>query len=144
MYIHNYQIHNVLNVYQRQLTQGLANNKQRSTETSQDNSQIAYKRNRQNIIEKVSSNILNKINLLDSNTQSINEFDKVMQHEIQKEKSIDHKKSDKFSFNVINQNNQKISSSIAVDNSEELIYRLDKITQNGNQNKEDTKIDIKV
>jgi len=144
MYIQNYQIHNVLNVYQKQLTQRLANGKQRSTMKSQVISQLDYKRNRQKTIEKVTSNILSKINLLDSGIQSGNKFKNVLQHEIQKEKKIDPKNSKDFSFNIINQNNQKVTSSIAVDNSKDLIYRLDKLIKNEHQNDHDINIDLKV
>jgi hypothetical protein len=143
MYIQNYQIHNVLNVYQKQLTQRLANGKPKSTMKSQVISQHSYRRNRQKTIEKVTSDILNKINVLDKDIQSGNKFKSALQHEVQKEKKIDYKNSKDFSFNVIDQNNQKVTSSITVDNSKDLIYRLDKLIKNEHQNDHDKNIDLK-
>lgn len=122
MYIHNYQIHNVLNVYQRQLTQELASGKQKPVAKSKSNSQFLYKRNRQTVIEKVASNVLEKIDLLNSGTQPNIKLENLSKHEPLNEKNIDQKKIKEFSFNVINQNNQKIASSISVDNTEGLIY----------------------
>lgn len=143
MYIQNYQIHNVLNVYQKQLTQRLANDKPKSTMESQVISQHSYRRNRQKTIEKVTSDILNKINILDKDIQSGNKFKSALQHEVQKEKKIDYKNSKDFSFNIIDQNNQKVTSSITVDNSKDLIYRLDKLIKNEHQNDHDRNIDLK-
>lgn len=121
MYIHNYQIHNVLNVFQRQLTQESAKGKQKSAVDSKVNSQLNYKRDRQTIIEKVASNVLEKINLLDSGTQSSGKFDNVLHRDAQKG-NTDPKKNKEFFFNVIDQNNQKIANSISIDNAEGLIY----------------------
>lgn len=142
MYIHNYQFHNVLNVYQRQLAQGLANGKKETSSKSQVSPQINYKRNRQNIIDKVASNIVNKINLLESDVTPNNEVERVVRYDFQKDKSINHKKPIKFAFNIIDQNNQKVTSSITVDNSADLIYRIDKL--NKNQSNHDPDINIKI
>jgi hypothetical protein len=142
MYIHNYQIHNVLNVYQRQLAQGLANGKKRPSPKSQGSPQINYKRNRQNIIDKVASNIVNKINLRESDVTFNDEVEKVVQRDFQKDKSMNHKRPNKFSFNIIDQNNQKFTSSITVDNSADLICRFDKLNKNQNNHDPDININI--
>ena len=142
MYIHNYQFHNVLNVYQRQLAQGLANGKKEPPPKLQVSPQINYKRNRENIIDKVASNIVNKINLIESDVTPNNEVEKVVRRDFQKDKSSNHKKPKKFSFNIIDQNNQKVTSSITVDNSADLVYRFDEL--NKNQNNHDPDINIKI
>ena len=142
MYIRNYQIHNVLNVYQRQLAQGLTNGKKRPSPKSQGSHQINYKRNRQNIIDKVASNIVNKINLIETNVTSNDDVEKVVQRDLQKNKSVDHKRPKMFSFNIIDQNNQKVTSSITVDNSAELIHRFDKLNKNQNNHDPDININI--
>jgi hypothetical protein len=144
MYIQNYQIHNVLNVYQKQLTQRLADGKQKSTMKSQAISQLDYKRNRQKTIEKITSNIINKINLIDSDIQSDNKSKSVLQHKVQQEKKIDHKNSKYFSFNIIDQNNQKVTNSIAVDNSKDLIYRQNKLIKNEQQSDHDRNINFNI
>ncbi len=130
MYIHNYQIHNVLNVYQRQLTQGVAKGKENAGSKSQVSSQLSYKRDRQTIIEKVASSVLEKINLLDTETQNSDKLSDVSRNPEKKQELMDSKKSKDFSFNMIDQNNQKITSSISVDKSERFIYRLNEITTN--------------
>ncbi len=135
MYIHNYQIHNVLNVYQRQLTHGLAKGKEKANSTSQVSSQLNYKRDRQTIIEKVASSILDKINLLDTESNVSDRLTNVSQDSTKKQESMDSKKLKDFSFNMIDQNNQKVAGSISVDKSERFIYRLnDSLTNEGQAN----------
>ena len=143
MYIHNYQIHNVLNVYQRQLTQGLSGDKQKPASNSQESSQLHYKRDRQTILEKVASNVLEKIDLLEKGTQSGEKFETAMQRAIQKE-SVQHNNSKEFSFNVIDQNNQKVPGTIAVDNTQGLIYYPDKSSQNEKQSNQSIDSTIEV
>lgn len=143
MYIHNYQIHNVLNVYQRQLTQGLSDDKQKPAAKSQENSQLHYKRDRQTILEKVASNVLESIDLLEKGTQSSEKFEGSMQRAIQKE-NLQQNNSKEFSFNVIDQNNKKVAGTISVDNPRGLIYYPDKSIQNEKQSSQpiDSKIEV--
>ena len=63
MYIHSYQIHNVLNDYRKQLSHGPSNNggKNLSASETRDRISISTDGQRQSIMEKISSEIVARI-----------------------------------------------------------------------------------
>lgn len=63
MYIHNYQIHNVLNEYRKQLTRGPegTGRKTSSGQTRNDRVEISDNGQRQSIIDQVSAEIVDRI-----------------------------------------------------------------------------------
>ena len=68
MYIQSYQIHNVLNVYRRQLSQAKPDQAQPSGNhpTSSDSVMISAEGKNQSIMQKVADNVLKKITSVDS------------------------------------------------------------------------------
>ena len=64
MHIHSYQIHNVLNVYRKQLSKGTAGNISRTSaknQPDQDKVDISIGGQRQSLFDKISSEIVERI-----------------------------------------------------------------------------------
>ncbi len=129
MQIQSYQIHNVLNVYRRQLSQGKSKqvSKQMTGDTKADSVTISSKGNNQSVMEKVAANVLKKITNIDPNSG----FNQEIHNQTQNvdEKSQWAGRENQFVFNTIAENNQKETRSIAVDNSQILMNRLDELAK---------------
>jgi hypothetical protein len=129
MHIQSYQIHNVLNVYRRQLSQGTTNQvpDNMANGTSADSVTISSKGNNQSVMEKVAANVLKKITNVDPGSGFGQEMLKQTQPIDKNINSIG--KENVFVFNTIAENNQKETRSIAVDNSQVLMSRLDELAK---------------
>jgi hypothetical protein len=129
MHIQSYQIHNVLNVYRRQLSQGKTNraSDNMANGTKADSVTISSKGNTQSVMEKVAANVLKKITNVDPASGFGQEMLKQTQPMDQKLHMI--AKENEFVFNTIAENNQKETRSIAVDNSQVLMSRLDELAK---------------
>ena len=129
MQIQSYQIHNVLNVYRRQLSQGKLHQVSvgEVASTESDSSTTSTKSKNQSIMEKVAESVLKKITNVDPDSG----FNQEM---IQQTQNVDEAyhaegKENQFTFNTIANNNQKETRSIAVDNSQILMSRLDELAK---------------
>jgi hypothetical protein len=129
MHIQSYQIHNVLNVYRRQLSQGKADQPQHggNRDANSDAITISKQGKNQSIIEKVAAGVLKKITNVDPGSDFSQEMIKQV-HTIQKNQHVV-QKDNAFTFNTIVGDNQKETRSIAVDNSQGLMNRLDELAK---------------
>ena len=129
MHIQSYQIHNVLNVYRRQLSQGNINpvSDNVGDGTKADSVTISSKGNNQSVMEKVAANVLKKITNIDPASGFGQEMLKQTQQIDKNVNSVG--KENEFVFNTIAENNQKETRSIAVDNSQVLMSRLDELAK---------------
>lgn len=129
MNIQSYQVHNVLNVYRRQLSQGKSVNTQHGVikNTQSDSVTISTKEKNQSIMEKVTASVLKKITNVDPESG----FGQEMIKQVQRSPDDPHnnQKDNAFTFNTIAENNQKETRSIAVDNSQVLMNRLDELAK---------------
>ena len=129
MYIQSYQIHNVLNVYRRQLSQGKSelSQKAKAPENKSDSVTISAEGRNQSIMEKVTANVLKKI----TNILPDSDFGQRMIGQMQQEKSemIRVRKENIFTFNTIDKNNLKETRSIAVDDFKGLMNQLDELAK---------------
>ncbi|MFO7716886.1 DVU0524 family FlgM-associated protein [Desulfosarcina sp.] len=128
MHIQSYQIHNVLNVYRRQLSQGKPGPTQHvSHNRRSDSIRISAEAKNQSIMEKVTANVLKKI----TNVTSGSEFEQEMNKQIQNATTdlTNLQKENAFIFNTIEADNQKETRSIAVDDSQGLMNRLDELAR---------------
>ena len=129
MYIQSYQIHNVLNVYRRQLSQGSADHPRQvgTNDAKSDPITISKEAKNQSIMEKVAAGVLKKITNVDPGSafgqEVINQVRDTQQNLI-----VD-QKDNAFVFNTIVGDNQKETRSIAVDNSQGLMNRLDELAK---------------
>ncbi|MBC2711049.1 MAG: hypothetical protein HGJ94_08665 [Desulfosarcina sp.] len=129
MYIQSYQVHNVLNVYRRQLSHSKSDHPQHagSHNTKSDSITISAEGKNQSIMEKVAASVLKKITNIEPGSSFGQEMIKQAQntekdlHTVQKDNA--------FIFNTIVGNNEKETRSIAVDNSQGLMNRLDELAK---------------
>ena len=125
MHIHSYQIHNVLNVYRKQLSQGTA---QRISGTfgkkqqNHDRIDISVKGQRQTLFDKISSEIVERITRFEPGT----EFEAVLADQTDKTGGAADYKDAKieangasqhdsaFTYTLIDEYNQKITQTLPI------------------------------
>ena len=129
MQVPDYQMNNVLKVYCKQLKQNVA--KKRGNKVLQrspmDRIKMRPEGKRRAMIEKVSSDILEKISrygALKEYRQKITEHEKVLSNE---ETSLHKSESKNFVFNEINAINQKSKNSLSVKDSSFLVKKFEQL-----------------
>jgi len=129
MHIQSYQIHNVLKVYRRQLSQGKPDQPpHRGThEIKSEAVTLSTEGKNQSIMEKVAASVLKKVTNLDPGSGFGQEMIKQIQHPEKVRHTVE--RDNAFIFNTIVGNNQKETRSIAVDNSQVLMSRLDELAK---------------
>ncbi len=124
MYVRNYQIHNVLNVYRRQLSQGKSDPPKQvdAHHTQSDTVTTSDEGHNRSTMKKVAANVLKKIT--DVNPES--DFGQEIIKQVQSREKDSHavQKESAFIFNTIVGKNQKETRSLAVNDSLALINRL--------------------
>jgi len=142
MYVPSYQMHNVLNVYSKQLRQNLASEgKNHAPEKPQtDRVNLSPEGKRQATFEKVSRDILDKISRygsLNEPRQGITEYTNVSSDK----GALPHKAEIKtFEFNAIDTINQKSKNTLSVDDSSFLIQRLEQLAKKAGDKKTESGI----
>jgi len=129
MLIQSYQIHNVLNVYRRQLSQAKPNpmGNSGSRNTGSDTVQISVEGKSQSIMEKVADNVLKKITSVEPGFNFGQELADQVRFEADYTSAVE--KENRFVFNTIEGDNQKETRSIAVDDSQVLMDRLNQLAK---------------
>ncbi|MBU1341071.1 MAG: hypothetical protein KKE44_07750 [Proteobacteria bacterium] len=131
MQIPSYQIQNVLKVYSRQLSQGkiLSRNKFGITnKTSADSVTISSEGKRQAIIDKVAANIVDRI--ITEGPKEKNEEKITSQIEKELGKKINFTKDkNQFTYTVIDENNQKITHTLSVEDSKFIVRRMTELAR---------------
>ena len=131
MFVPSYQMHNVLNVYSKQLRHNMAsgNKKALSEKLPADKVSLTPEAKRQATIEKVSKDILEKITRLGSrggvDQEPVEQAKKGAEMEI----AADDGKETTFVFNVIDTINQKRRNTLSVEDSGFLIKRLEQLSK---------------
>ena len=131
MHISNYQMHNVLNVYSKQLSQNGTVNKSKTEfkKTLTDQIDLSPEGKRKATIEKVSNEILNKIselgNKVAADTYDIN---------LSKDQSAPTKEpqgstENEFVFNVIDRVNRKKTTTYSAKDIDFLIKSIEQLTK---------------
>lgn len=137
MYVPSYQMHNVLNVYSKQLRQNMVSEgKGKMPQKPQsDRVNLSPEGKRQATIEKVSKDILDKI----SRYGSLNETrPRTTEYASIKPDNgaIPHITENKtFVFNAIDSINQKSTNTLSVDDSSFLIQRLEQLAKEASDKK---------
>ncbi|MCG8684859.1 MAG: hypothetical protein MI892_08290 [Desulfobacterales bacterium] len=131
MQIPSYQIQNVLKVYSRQLSQGklLGKNKfGNANKVSADSVSISSEGKRQAIIDKVASNIVDRII-----TEGPKEKDEAqITNQIEKElgKKIDFSKGrNQFTYTTVDENNNKVVQTLSVEDSRFVVERMTELAR---------------
>ena len=130
--IPSYQIHKVMKVYTKQLTQSKmfeGQNGPGKKTTAVDQITISVEGNRQAIINKVAAGVVERI----TRSGPKDEFDQGIVSRLEGEigKKMDFAKSQKsqFVFNVIDDKNEKKINTISIEDSKYLIQRLEQLAK---------------
>lgn len=131
MQIPSYQIQNVLKVYSRQLSQGkiLSKNKFGNiNKVSADSVTISSEGKRQAIIDKVAANIVDRI--ITEGPQEKNEERITSQIEQELGKKINFTKDkNQFTYTVIDENNEKVTHTLSVEDSKFIVKRMTELAR---------------
>ncbi len=126
MYIPSYQIRNVLNTYRKHLCER-AGEKQESGVASSHGQNIknAARGKRQTINKMVGCDIFDKINQFCTRLNAEGKTDLQVQMASEKPAGLKHDREKPFIFNVIDENNEKSSHSLSVEDSDFFLKDLD-------------------
>lgn len=114
MYIRSYQIHNVLNDYRKQLSHGPGENgsKNLAGSNAKDRINISADGQRQSIMDKISTEIVERISQSGPQTQ----FEKVLVDQLsnkpQQQAGMSSNNQQDFKYTVIDENNRKITNTL--------------------------------
>jgi hypothetical protein len=131
MQIPSYQIQNVLKVYSRQLSQGkiLSKNKfANANKVSADSVTISSEGKRKAIIDKVASNIVDRIITEGPKEKS----EEIITSQIEKElgKKINFtKEKNQFTYTKIDENNKKVTQTLSVEDSKFIVERMTELAR---------------
>jgi hypothetical protein len=126
MQIPSYQIQNVLKVYSRQLSEGriLSKNKfANANKISADSVTISSEGKRQAIIDKVASNIVDRIITEGPKEKTQEKTTSPIEKEVGKNINFT-KEKNQFTYTKIDENNQKIIHTLSVEDSKFIIQRM--------------------
>lgn len=133
MQIPSYQIQNVLKVYSKQLTQGklLAKSQAAGREgpSSADSVTISAKGKRQAIIDKVATNIVNRIITEGPNENLEEKIAAQIEKEVGKKINFAKSSGNKFTYTHVNENNEKVTKTLSVEDSEFIMKRMTEIAK---------------
>ena len=131
MEIPTYQIHKVMKVYTRQLSQSKMLEKQKAVagKSSMDKINISAEGKRQAIIEKVASDVVERITSFGPKDEFDQEIVDKLEQEIGGKVEFKQSKSSTFVFNVIDSDNNKKTNTVSVKDSEYLLNRLEQLTK---------------
>lgn len=118
MYIQSYQIHNVLNVYRKQLSAGNDAKKGEAPQTAPkgDTVELTARFHRQSLIDQVSAEIVDRI----AQGGSQKRFEDAIASEWQRTAVAGKKRGDRreaaFTYSVIDENDRKTTNTLPVEN----------------------------
>ena len=132
MHIPSYQIQNVLKVYSKQLSQQkfFAKNKALGQNTaSADSVTISSKGKRQAIIEKVATNIINKITMEGPKEQVEETITSQIEQELGKKINFNSIKENKFTYTYIDENDKKVTKTLSIEDSDFVMKRMTELAK---------------
>jgi len=131
MYIHGYQIHNVLNVYRKQLSQGSATKAQhqRPSAPGGDRVELTSTDQRQSIIDKVSAEIVDHM----AQNRPQKRFKDILARHREDRPDGNTlqrmRKDNSFTYTTIDENNDKVTNTLPVKNFSPLIGEVENNAQ---------------
>lgn len=131
MFVPSYQMHNVLNVYSKQLRDSMTsgNRKNLSEKLPADPVSLTLEGKRQATLEKVSKDILKKITRFGTQNGVDQQPTERATERVEKEIGVDDTEESTFVFNVIDTINQKRRNTLSVEDSSFLIKRLEQLSK---------------
>ena len=132
MFVSSYQIHNVLSVYSKQLSQdrGVQKQKEGNKKPLSDQINLSTEGKRKATIEKVAKEILSKISHYGSNNEiKASKLDRSREN-LNEHLETDPKKETTFVFNVIDDLNKKTTTALSVKDKNFLMNQLEQLEKN--------------
>lgn len=131
MYIPNYQMHNILNVYSKQLSQNkmAGNTKIQLKKPLTDQIKLSLEGKRKETIEKVAKEIFDKISRLGIQKESEQIALGLSQNGPENTVELNNQKGNEFTFNVIEDVNSKKTNTLSVEDTNFLIKRLEQLVE---------------
>ena len=137
MFVPSYQMHNVLNVYSRQLRQNIAssNNKKTPGRPQADQVNLTTGGKREATIEKVSKDIVNKITNSGSPDGARFRITERAKDKSEIETAAGKENKTTFVFNVIDDINKKITNKLSVEDPGFLIRQFEQLSKDAEEKK---------
>lgn len=131
MQIPSYQIHNVLKVYSKQVSQTriIERNKTLGKKLGAEKINLSAEGKRKAIIEKVATDIVDRITNYGPQNEVDHEIVDTINRELGKEIDFNKKQDHQFVFNVIDSDNKKTRTTLSVEDSNFVIKRLDQLAK---------------
>ena len=133
MHIPSYQINNVIKVYSKQISQNRLAERQKNLgsdfSASLDSINISEEGKRQTIINKVSEDILERITNHGPKDETEQQIVDRLNKEISGQLKGYNKKEQQFVFNFIGENNEKVTSTLSVEDSKIVSRRLEQLVK---------------
>lgn len=131
MEIPTYQIHRVMKVYTKQLSQSkmLERQKALGKKPLMDKINISAEGKRQAIIDKVASDVVQRITNFGPRDEFDQEIVDRLEDEIGRKVDFQMSQDTKFVFNVIDDKNEKRTNTLSVEDSNFLIRRLEQLAK---------------
>ncbi len=133
MHIPSYQINNVIKVYSKQISQNRIAEKQKSlgmeSQKSSDSISISEEGKRQTIIDKVSADILERITTYGPKDEADRDIVDKLNQELKGKFQGYNKKESQFVFNFIGDNNEKVTSTLSVEDSKIVSRKLEQLVK---------------
>jgi hypothetical protein len=118
MHVPSYQINNVLKVYSKQVSQNKALNRQKDlgldNAPTHDKISLSTEGKRKAVIDKVASDIINRLTTTDSSGTKETEVAAQVRQEKGQDPEVDRKKNGRFVYNYIGEDNEKTTSTLSV------------------------------
>ena len=129
MVISSYHVNNVLRVYGDQLRQGRTSNRPKNSKTSSpDRISISDKAKRRVIVNKIASDIVEKITNFGPQDNVEEEVSKNLENEYGVQLDITRKSPNDLLFKIIDENGETLNS-LSIENSEFLRYKLEEVSE---------------
>lgn len=137
MNVPSYQMHNVMNVYSKQLKRAVSSGGKNSTseKTPAAQAHLSPEGKRRATIEKVSKDILNKISSFGSLTETRQRIAEDADPISNDTSSAAEAHETKFVFNAIDSINQKTKNTLSVEDSSFLIQKLEQLARGSGSKK---------
>lgn len=129
MEIPTYQIHKVMRVYTKQLTQSKLLERSSGSKASVDQISISTEGKRQAIVDQVAADIVERITSFGPRDEFDQEIVNKLEDEIGRKVDFNKTKKPEFVYNTIDEANGKKTSTISVDDSRFLINRLEDLAK---------------
>lgn len=131
MDVPSYQIHNVMKVYSRQISQGkfIGRGRDSSASSSMDKITLSSEGRRQEIIDRVASGIVDRIARQGPTNPEEKAIVDRLEEEIGQQLSFGTESTGEFVFNIIDRENNKTKGKLSIEDTGFVLKKLEELTR---------------